>query len=92
MDEMGIRLRGNRDTQWRQRAGNAPCLRFSEVLENYLHLKGVKLFAGLDVLGGMEVGHKVGIGVNLASKEAAGNFFVIAREISLGQILFECVT
>lgn len=59
-------------------------LGFPKVLEDYLHLKGAELLAGLDVLGSKEFGHKVGIGVNLAGEEATGDLFVIAREIEPG--------
>ena len=65
---------------------------FPKVLEDYLHLKGAELLAGLAVLGSKEFGPKVGIGVNLAGEEATGDLFVIAREIQPGQVLFECVT
>lgn len=65
---------------------------FAKMLEDYLHLEGAELFAGLDVLRSKEFGHKVGIGVNLAGEEATGDLFIIAREIEPGQILFECVT
>ena len=82
----------NRDTHWKQGAGKPLALRLSKVAEDNLHLEGAELLAGLDVLGGKEVGHEVGIGVNLAGEEATRNFFVIAREIEPGQVLFECVT
>ncbi len=36
-----------------------------------------------------EVGHEVGIRVNLAGEEATGDLFVIAREIDLCKVLFE---
>lgn len=45
------------------------------------------MLAGLDVLGGKEFGHKVGIGMNLAGEEATGDLFVTAREIEPGQLL-----
>ena len=67
-------------------------LRLPEVAEDDLHLEGAELLTGLDVLGGKEVGHKVGIGVDFTGKEATGDIFVIAREIEPGQVLFECVT
>ena len=54
------------------------------MLEDYLHLEGAELLAGLDVLGSKEFGHKVGIGVNLAGEEATGDLFVITREIEPG--------
>ena len=73
-------------------AGKPLALRLAEVTEDDLHLEGAELLAGFDVLGVDEVGHEVWVGVDFASEEAPGDLFVIAREISYGQVLFECVT
>lgn len=67
-------------------------LGFAEVMVDYLHLKGRKLFLAFGVPGGDEVGHEVRVGVDFASEEAPGDLFVIAREIEPSQVLFECVT
>ena len=67
-------------------------LGFAEVMVDYLHLKGRELFLAFGVPGGDEVGHEVGIRVELAGEETARDLFVIAREIEPSQVLFECVT
>ena len=67
-------------------------LRLTKVAEDDLHLKGVELLTGFDVLGGKEVSHKVGIGMNLAGEEAARNFFVVVSEIDFRKVLFEFET